>query len=127
MYCSVLPLAIVGSHRFYDALINFLSLIGYWASAFLAVILVEHFVFRKGDASRYKISSWNKPRELPWGAAALAAGIGSFGLVIPCMEQLWFIGPIGHKTGDIGFEVAFVLTAILYVPLRKLEIKMSGR
>lgn len=117
----------MGAHRFYDALINFLSLIGYWASTFVAVVVVEHFVFRKGDASQYDISSWNKPGELPWGAAAVSAVIGSFGLVIPCMEQLWFVGPIGHITGDIGFEVAFALTAILYVPLRKLEIKVSGR
>ncbi|EEB90391.1 hypothetical protein MPER_11410, partial [Moniliophthora perniciosa FA553] len=29
----VLPLSIVGAHRFYDTLLNFLSIVGYWASA----------------------------------------------------------------------------------------------
>ncbi|KAF9048223.1 hypothetical protein BDZ89DRAFT_1057799 [Hymenopellis radicata] len=123
----VLPIAIVGAHKFYDTLVNFLGLIGYWASAFVAVILVEHFVFRRNDPSAYDIRSWNKPRELPWGIAALAASIGCFGLVVPCMEQTWFVGPIGKTTGDIGFEVAFFLAGLLYYPLRKLEIKYQGR
>lgn len=38
------------------------------------------------------------------------------------MNQVWFKGPIGVKAGDIGFEVAFPLAAILYYPLRRLEL-----
>ncbi len=75
----------------------------------------------------YDIRSWNKPRELPLGIAALAASIGCFGIVVPSMEQTWFVGPIGKRTGDIGFEVAFFLAGLLYYPLRKLEIKYQGR
>ena len=44
---SVIPLSIVGAHRFYATLTNFLGLIGYWAANFISVILVEHFIFRK--------------------------------------------------------------------------------
>lgn len=118
-----LPLSIVGAHRFYATLTDFLSLIGYWASAYGAILIVEHYCFRNGDFNSYDHSSWNNPRRLPWGAAAIAAVILSFGLVIPCMQQVWFEGPIGTKTGDIGFEVAFPLAGILYFPLRKLELK----
>ncbi|KAF8434576.1 NCS cytosine-purine permease [Boletus edulis BED1] len=116
-----LPLSIVGAHKFYSALTNFLSLIGYWASAYGGILLVEHFYFRKGDFSTYDQADWNIARRLPWGAAALGAGILAFGLVIPCMDQVWFAGPIGRQTGDIGFEVAFPLAALFYVPLRTLE------
>lgn len=119
-------MAIVGSHRFYDTLINFLGLIGYWASAFVAVILVEHFVFRHNNPSSYDISSWNVPRRLPSGLAAIGAGVASFGLVVPCMDQIWYIGPIAKTSGDIGFEVAFAVTAVLYVPFRALEIRLRG-
>ncbi|KAI6150039.1 permease for cytosine/purines, uracil, thiamine, allantoin-domain-containing protein [Pisolithus thermaeus] len=118
-----LPLSIVGAHRFYTALTNFLSLIGYWASAYGAILIVEHYYFRKGDFGSYDHSAWNDPKRLPWGAAAVAAGVLSFALVIPCMQQVWFVGPIGAKSGDIGFEVAFPLAGILYLPLRKLELK----
>lgn len=120
----VLPLAIVGSHRFYDTLTNFLGLIGYWASAFIAVILVEHFVFRRNDHGMYDVSCWNKPSALPWGWPAICASVGSFGLVVPCMEQIWFVGPIAKTTGDIGFEVAFAVTVLLYLPLRTADIRL---
>ncbi|KAG1732719.1 permease for cytosine/purines, uracil, thiamine, allantoin-domain-containing protein [Suillus lakei] len=121
-----LPLSIVGAHKFYTALTNFLSLIGYWASAYGAVLLVEHHYFRKGDFSTYNHAIWNVPGRLPWGAAAITACILSFALIIPCMDQVWYKGPIGATSGDVGFEVAFPLAGILYVPLRKLELKYQN-
>lgn len=122
----VVPLAIVGAHRFYDTLINFLGIIGYWASAYVAIILIEHLYFRKNDPSHYDEKSWNVPARLPTGIAAIAAGLMSFAVVIPSMEQAWFAGPIARSTGDIGFEVAFAGTAILYFPFRWLEIRCRG-
>ncbi|KAF8991746.1 permease for cytosine/purines, uracil, thiamine, allantoin-domain-containing protein [Cyathus striatus] len=118
----VLPLSIVGAHRFYDAIANFLGLLGYWASSFVAIILLEHFIIKHNDYSLYDRTIWNDRKRLPLGLAALGAGIASFGLVIPCMDQVWFTGPIAQTTGDIGFEVAFVVSAILYIPFRKLEL-----
>lgn len=121
---SVMALSIAGSHRFYDTLINFLGLIGYWASAYCAIILVEHFLFRRGDFTSYDIQDWNVPRHLPTGVAALGAGITSVGLIVPSMDQVWFVGPIAKTTGDIGFEVAFFLSGLLYIPFRWLEIRL---
>ncbi|KAF9482731.1 NCS cytosine-purine permease [Pholiota conissans] len=122
----VVPLSIVGAHRFYDALVNFLGIIGYWASAYVAIILIEHLFFRKNDTSLYEYSAWNMPNRLPTGIAAVVSGVACFGLVIPSMDQVWFVGPIARTTGDIGFEVAFALSAVLYFPLRYLEIKWRG-
>ncbi|KAE9406856.1 hypothetical protein BT96DRAFT_954685 [Gymnopus androsaceus JB14] len=112
----VLPIAIVGSHKFYDTLENFLGLIGYWCSAFIAVVLIEHWIFRKRQFSEYHLQNWNVPKRLPSGLAGIAAGVTSFGLVVPCMSQIWFTGPVADKTGDIGFEVA----------LLALEIRLRG-
>jgi len=118
----VIPLSIVGSHRFYGTLLNFLGIIGYWAGAFSSIILTEHIIFRHNDPASYGLQQWNVPRELPSGIAALAAGVASFALVVPCMDQVWFVGAIARTTGDIGFEVAFATSAVLYVHLRALEI-----
>lgn len=87
---SVIPLAIVGSHRFYDTLTNFLGIIGYWIGTFVAIIILEHFAFRRGSFNQeaYDITEWNQPRSLPWGAAALGAAICSIGLIVPCMNQV---------------------------------------
>jgi len=122
----LIPLSIVGAHRFYDALTNFLGLISYWGSAYGAIVLIEHLLFRHNDPGAYDVKNWNIPSRLSSGIAALGAGVCSFGLIVPCMEQVWFVGPIAKSTGDIGFEVAFVLSAILYVPFRALELKIRG-
>jgi len=122
----VLPISIVGAHRFYEAFVNFLSLLGYWTGAYATIVTLEHILFRKNDAERYDKEAWDQPKKLPTGIAALATGIASFGVVIPSMYQAWFIGPIARSTGDIGFEVAFVATVLLYVPLRWIEIRWRG-
>ena len=138
-------LSIVGQHKFNATLSNFLGIIGYWAGdfdfcsfvvvsrrsaelttgaspgAWVSVICVEHLYFRRGNFALYNIRYWNVPSQLPLGAAALGASVLSFALVIPSMSQVWYTGPIARKTGDIGFEVAMVVTALLYVPLRHLE------
>lgn len=124
---SVLPISIVGAHRFYAAITNFLGLIAYWCSAFAAILLVEHLYFRSGRFANYDINSWNVPGKLPPGIAALASGFVSFALIIPCVSQVWFTGPIAKTTGDLGFEVAFVVNLILFPPLRALERKYTGR
>jgi purine-cytosine permease-like protein len=125
---SILPLAIVGAHRFYDTLTDFLSVIGYWASSFAAIMLVEHLYFRRASFANYDVAAaWNTPRLLPPGIAALSAMVLSMGLVVPGMAQIWYVGPIGEKTGDIGFEVAFFLSGLLYFPLRTIEKRRFGR
>ncbi|TFY67454.1 hypothetical protein EVJ58_g1602 [Rhodofomes roseus] len=119
----IIPLSIVGQHKFYDALSNFLGLIGYWSSAFCAVVIVEHLVIRRGNFALYDLRYWNDYRRLPLGLAAIGACLLACGLIVPSMDQVWFIGPFAKTTGDIGFELAFVATALFYVPLRLVELR----
>ncbi|KAI0037227.1 NCS cytosine-purine permease [Vararia minispora EC-137] len=123
----IIPLAIVGQHRFYTTLTNFTGIIGYWVGAYVSALLIEHLYFRRGDFNAYDVSAWNVPSELPWGAAALSASVLSFALIIPSMAQAWYTGPIGEHVGDLGFEFAVVVTAILYVPFRVVEKRLAGR
>ncbi|KAI0458130.1 permease for cytosine/purines, uracil, thiamine, allantoin-domain-containing protein [Xylaria acuta] len=106
---------------------NFIALIAYWSAAFVAVLITEHVIFRRGRYDTYSHDAWNSASRLPWGAAALTASVLSFALVIPSIAQIWFTGPIAKKTGDIGFELAFIATAIFYLPLRALEKRVCGR
>ncbi|KAF9564516.1 NCS cytosine-purine permease [Agrocybe pediades] len=123
----VLPIAIVGAHKLDAAITNVLSLLGYWISAFVSAVILEHLYFRSGNFRNYDRQAWNDPRRLPWGLGALGSSVLAFGLVIPCMSQVWFTGPLAQVTGDLGFEVALVLTAILYIPMRYLEISLQGQ
>ncbi|EDR02133.1 cytosine-purine permease [Laccaria bicolor S238N-H82] len=101
----VIPISIVGAHRFYDTITNFLGLIGYWASAFIAIIILEHLVIRHDNPAEYDLDDWDAPRRLPSGIAALAAGIASFGLVIPCMSQVWFTGQSPKRRGILALRL----------------------
>ncbi|KAI1371590.1 permease for cytosine/purines, uracil, thiamine, allantoin-domain-containing protein [Hypoxylon crocopeplum] len=123
----VIPVSIKAAEEFFASLENFLALIGYWSAAFVAVLIIEHTVFRQCRYDTYEHDSWNVASRLPLGIAALSASALSFALVIPSMSQVWFEGPIAEKSGDIGFEIAFVVTAVLYLPLRFFEKKLSGR
>lgn len=122
----LIPVSIQAAKSFFDSLENFLGIISYWSASFVAIMVTEFIWFRKSDYSTYDHKIWNVGSKLPWGGAAISAGICSFGLVIPCMAEVWYTGPIAKTTGDIGFEVAFALSVLLYVPFRTLEIRLRG-
>jgi purine-cytosine permease-like protein len=123
----VIPVSIKAAVDFFGSLENFISLIGYWSAAFVAVLITEHVVIRRGQYSSYDQAAWNSAELLPLGVAALTSSVLSFGLVIPSMAQVWWTGPIAETAGDIGFELALVVTAVLYVPMRLVERRFSGR
>lgn len=123
----IVVVAVEVAKKFLESLENFLGIICYWPACFIAVVVLEHAIFRKGRPGNYDLESWDRASGLPSGVAALGASVLSFGLVIPGMDQLWFVGPIAETTGDIGFEMAFAVTALLYVPFRYLEIRIQGR
>lgn len=112
---------------FFESLENFVAVIAYWGAAFFAVVTVEHVVFRRGRVGAYDLGAWNRGDALPSGIAAMGAGVLSFALVVPCMKQTWFVGPIAEKTGDIGFLVALGVCTCLYLPFRALEIRVRKR
>lgn len=122
----MIPMAIRAAAQWEESLTNFLAVIGYWAGCFDAVLIVELLVFRRMDYSTYDHAIWNVGRKLPPGIAAVGASLVSLALVIPGMAEPWFTGPIAKTTGDIGFEMAFVVTALSYIPFRWLEIRWRG-
>ncbi|EMD34672.1 hypothetical protein CERSUDRAFT_97258 [Gelatoporia subvermispora B] len=124
----LIPVAIVGATHFYSTFVDILSIIGYWSTVFAAIIMVEHVVFRKNRFDTYDVSAWNVPRRLPLGLAALLSFLCAFGVVIPCMSQVWYTGPIADSgTGDIGIFVGFGVACVLYPVLRAAERSWSGR
>ena len=122
----MIPMAIRAAEQWEESLTNFLAVIGYWAGCFDAVLIVELLVFRRMDYSTYDHAIWNVGRKLPPGIAAIGASLVSLALVIPGMAEPWFTGPIAKTTGDIGFEMAVVVTALSYLPFRWLEIRWRG-
>jgi len=120
----LIPVAIIGATRFYTTIVGILGLIGYWSSAFVAIVLAEHFIFRHGRFDSYDINDWDKPRRLPLGVAATLAFLCAFGIMIPCMSQAFYEGPISKAgTGDIGMYTGGVIATIMFIILRIIEKK----
>ena len=124
----LIPVAIVGATHFYATFVNILSAIGYWSTVFAAIVILEHLLFRAADWARYDLAQWCKPKELPPGLAAVLAFLCACGIIVPCMSQAWYVGPIASAgSGDIGVFVGFAMAAILYPSFRAVERAVSGR
>ncbi|KAK1754998.1 purine-cytosine permease [Echria macrotheca] len=128
--CAYLAIAIPGYSDFSTWLDSFLLSFSYWLAIYEAVSLSEHFVFRRGTKG-YRPEDYTSPHALPPGFAAVAAFFVGVGGAILGMAQPWFVGPIaklcGVHGGDLGFELAFILGVLSYLPLRVAEKGYFGR
>ncbi|GAA5902554.1 hypothetical protein JCM6882_009315 [Rhodosporidiobolus microsporus] len=130
-----LPIAIAGADSFAVALSNFLGLLGYWSSIFAVVLLIEHFLYRGGRFSSYNVDVWDRSSKLPLGLAALFASFCGFAFCVLGMDQVWFRGPFAtsisgpeaHAGGDVGIEAGMAVAAVVFVPARWFEKRVTGR
>lgn len=114
-------IAIPAYDNFAPWLSTFLVTVAYWLAIYEGIALTEHFVFRRGMKG-YHPGDYNTSEKLPVGFAALGAfGFGVAGSVLG-MSQGWWTGPIGVRIGgDVGFELAFGLSAVSYAAFRVIE------
>lgn len=122
-------IAIPAAANFNVTLENFLLLIAYWLGPWAIILVLEHFVFRRG---KYNVEDWNTPAKLPIGWAAIVSmAIGLVGVALGA-AQVYYVGPIANLFNppygmDIGFELGVVFAAIAYLILRRIELNASGR
>jgi purine-cytosine permease-like protein len=110
---------------------NFLALMGYWVSIWIAILLEEHLIFRKWRGLGWNWDAWDDPRKLPVGLAALVAFLVGWAGSILSMAQVWYIGPIaslvGAYGGDMGVFLGFAFAGMVFPGLRWLELRRHGR
>ncbi|KAK4947726.1 hypothetical protein LTR66_014171, partial [Elasticomyces elasticus] len=122
--------AVAGRDHLQQVMADFLNVIAYWLTPFLAIMFLEHMCFRRGYA--YDIGVWNDPKKLPYGFAAFAVFCIGTVLAVLCMSQVWWVGPIALAVGnppygtDISWELALGATVLLFVPLRWVERRVTG-
>lgn len=130
-FACILALSVGGRDSILDFLENFLSLLGYYNTAFVTILAIEHYHFRKGNLANYDLEGWNTPSRLPIGLAALVAFLAGIAGAILGMIETYYQGIIARKIGadggDIGNQLGLVLTFVTYWPLRTLELKYFGR
>jgi NCS1 nucleoside transporter family len=124
-----IALALALQANFNFKLEGFLLLIAYWLGAWNAVILLEHFVFRKG---RYPVEDYENSSKLPVGIAGVVAMV--IGIVVAFLgvnqaATFGYEGPLAKvwSDADIGFPLAIVVAGVLYLILRWWELSMYKR
>lgn len=103
---------------------------GYWLGPYIGIVLTEHFLFRRSWAAYQVEEAWNKPRHpnLPSAWPAVFAFVTSIGLIVVCMSQDEWTGPIASAgTGDIAMIVSFVYCILVYAIARLCEKKWTMR
>lgn len=120
--------ALAGRTHLSEIFTNFLALMGYWVAIWFA-ILIEEFIFRWHTG--YNWAAWRDPSKLPIGIAAFVAFVVGWVGAVLCMAQVWYIGPLAKLVGeygaDMGNYVGFSWAALVYPPLRLLELRFIGR
>lgn len=120
-------LAIPAAAHFGETLTDFLLVIGYWLAPYSTILLLDYFLYRlpmaEGDRHKaYNVESWDQEQQHPsqW-PAIVAMALGLAGAAAGANQVLWQ-GPVSKLfpgTGcDVGFELAVLVTAIIYVALR---------
>lgn len=129
----IVAIAIAGN--FNETLNSFLLLVAYWLGPWAIILVVEHFLVRKG---RYNVEDWNNARRLPIGWAAMVSMlIGLIGAALGFAQVIIFNGVQHPVTGfigglvnqpfgmDIGFELGVVFSLIAYLILRPIELRAN--
>ena len=98
--------ALAGRGHLAEIFTNFLALMGYWVSIWIAITLEEAFIFRRKMGFNWSV--WNERKKLPLGIAALVAFLAGWVGAILCMAQVWYIGPIAKLVGEYGADVSNV-------------------
>ncbi|KAJ4481921.1 permease for cytosine/purines, uracil, thiamine, allantoin-domain-containing protein [Lentinula aciculospora] len=125
-------LAIAGASHFEEWLETLLNILAYWLAIFSTILIEEHLIFRRGKWLNYNPEDFSDWRKLPLGVASFIALVCGIAGAVLGMAQTWYIGVIGAMIGDpefggdIGFELSFAFSAIVYPPLRWIEKKYWG-
>lgn len=127
---AALGIGIPACYYFEGFMEYFMNSIAYYLAIYSALAIPEHYIFRKGFKG-YQPEYWNDWNHLPIGYAGTTAFIvGCFGVALG-MDQTYWVGEIGRLIGadggDIGFELGAAWATLVYIILRPLEIKYTGR
>src|SRR5258708_21309363 len=122
-------IALFAYNSFAQTLEGFLLIVAYWLGPWSVILILEHFVFRRGQ---YNVSDWNTSSKLPIGWAAIVLMLVGLGGVLLGAAQQYYVGPVAKLVNppfgiDVGFELGLVLAAIAYYFLRRIELNNSKR
>ncbi len=106
-----LALSLWGAGAFEQKFDNFLLLLGYWITPWLAILFVDFYVFK-----RYRIVEQDRRNQKPVQWAGLISFIIGIAASVPFMSSTLYPGPIANRLGgaDLSFYVGFIVAGVCY-------------
>jgi nucleobase:cation symporter-1, NCS1 family len=109
-----LVLAFLGYRNFTQNYENFLIVLDYWIMPWLAVVLLDFYLFRHREPMAFsQAPGWN------WnGSIAFAIGLV---VSIPFMSERFFTGPLASwfSGADFGYFIGFLVAGLVYLLLNR--------
>ena len=98
---------------------NFLLIIAYWIAPWLAVMFCDMYLRRRQDPAQIEHLLFNRKYTNWAGPVAMLVGAGiSIWLFSNQTKYIGLVPTHAPDTGDLTFEVGFVLTAVIYLTWR---------
>ena len=108
-----------GLHNAGEDYNNFLLIIAYWIAPWLAVMFCDMYLRRRQDPAQIERLLFNRKYTNWAGPVAMLAGAGiSIWLFSNQTKYIGLVPTHAPDTGDLTFEVGFVLTAVIYLAWR---------
>jgi NCS1 family nucleobase:cation symporter-1 len=105
---------------------NILLFSAYWIAPFFSVLVIDWFYVRN-TLTRQRLFELMDFRRLVTGWSAVTALVVGFTAMVPFMDTGLVVGPAAKALdgADISFYVGFVVGALVYWPLRKIESRRA--
>jgi NCS1 nucleoside transporter family len=108
-----------GLHNAGEDYNNFLLIIAYWIAPWLAVMFCDMYLRRRQDPAQIERLLFNRKYTNWAGPVAMLVGAGiSIWLFSNQTKYVGLVPSHAPDTGDLTFEVGFVLTAVIYLTWR---------
>jgi nucleobase:cation symporter-1, NCS1 family len=108
-----------GLHNAGEDYNNFLLIIAYWIAPWLAVMFCDMYLRRRQDPAQIERLLFNRKYTNWAGPVAMLVGAGiSIWLFSNQTKYVGLVPKHAPGTGDLTFEVGFVLTAVIYLTWR---------
>jgi NCS1 nucleoside transporter family len=106
---------------------DFLLIIAYWIAPWLAVVFVDMYLRRRQRTEELEHLLFSRKHANWAGPVAMAVGMGvSIWLFSNQTKYIGLVPSHIGSTGDLTFEVGFVLTAVIYLTWRLVEGRSAG-
>jgi NCS1 nucleoside transporter family len=105
---------------------DFLLIIAYWIAPWLAVVFVDMYLRRRQRTEELEHLLFSRKHAIWAGPVAMAVGMGvSIWLFSNQSKYVGLVPSHVGWTGDLTFEVGFVLTAVIYLTWRLVEARQA--